>query len=223
MAYWLRIVFLGMIGSVSMPVHAVSTATSSFYLDWSGIEHNNQAEAHGWLTVYSEAGSKFTNTAENVWLLPFDDVVDFSVTVSGAGSGNGTFRLSDFEFFMWSTKAAGVWPDDTPQELMAYTATGLDLSLELVGQATSGGPWGSNHSADALGGDFNLFADFGLNPFAPNSNGAAFQIATNGGAGDVLNLVSFRPVPIPAAFWLFGSALLGVANFSFKRQARARQ
>lgn len=200
----LRALCLGLLLLASNQAAAVSTAaTSSFYVDWSGAEHNNTAVAHGWLTVYE--GSQFSSTAEDKFLMPFEDVVDFSITVSGASSGNGTFGLSDFQGFMWSTKTTSEWP--------------LDLSYEVVGQATTGGPWGSNHSPEAEGGDFNLFANLDLNPFAPYSNGAAFQIATNGGYGDVLNLTSFRPVPLPAAFWLFGPALLGLSRVGFKRQA----
>ncbi|OAI20111.1 hypothetical protein A1359_03625 [Methylomonas lenta] len=203
----LRTFLIGLLFLASNQAMAVPTSTtSSFYVDWSGVAHFNEAEAHGWLTVYNDEGSKFSNSADDAWLFPFEDVVDFSVTITGASSGNGTFGLTDFDFFIWSTKTTAEWP--------------LDLAHELVNQATTGGPWSSNHSIDASGGEFNLFANLLLNPAAPNSNGAAFQIATNGGNGDILNLTSFRPVPIPAAFWLFGSALLGLSRIGFKRQAQ---
>lgn len=200
----LRIIFLGLIGLFSMPVLAVSTAASSFYIDWSGASFNNQAVAHAWLTVDKGEGAKFSGFADNAWLFPIEDVIDFTITISGAESGNGTFALSDFDFFMWTSNATPEWP--------------LDLSRELVGQTTTGGPWGSDFSNEALTGEFNIFANLELNPFAPNSAGGAFRIATNGGQGDELVLTSFRPVPIPAAFWLFAPALLGLSRLGFKFQ-----
>ncbi len=199
-----RIVFLGLIGLISMPVSAVSTATSSFYIDWSGALFNNQAKAHALLTVNMAEGGKISGYADEAWLFPIVDVVDFSMTVSSAASGNGTFGLSDFDFFMWTSGATQESP--------------LDLSRELIGQATTGGPWGSDFSNAAMTGDFNIFANLELNPFAPNSDGAAFRIATNGGTGDVLTLTSFRPVPLPSAFWMFGPALLALRRLGFKHK-----
>ena len=75
-------------------------------------------------------------------------------------------------------------------------------------------------------GDFTFFSNFDLNPFAPTSDGGAFLIAISGGplngdTYDVMGLTSFRPVPLPAAFWLFGPALLGLFRIGFKRHARA--
>ncbi|MGY6275817.1 hypothetical protein [Methylomonas sp. MgM2] len=203
MVFLMRILVLGLVTAFSLPVQAVSTATSSFYLDWNGAIFGNNAVAHGWMTVISSDGAKFSGASDNAWLLPGEDIIDFTVTVSGATGGNGTFGLADFDFFMWTAKASTEWP--------------LDLNSEVVGQATLGGPWGSDRSNDAETGDFNLFANLIENPLAPTAAGRAFVIAAEGGLGDELALTSFRPVPIPPAFWFFGAALLGLGRIGLKR------
>jgi len=195
--------WVGLLGLISMSVSAAPNTTSSFYIDWSGASYNNSAKAHAMLTVNTAEGSKFTGFADNAWLAPDVDVTDFTITISDAESGNGTFGLSEFDFFMWNTSVTEAWP--------------LDLSREVFGQNTTGGAWGSDHSSDALTGDFNLFAI--ESSLAPTSDGGAFRIATNAGYGDRLNLTSFRPVPIPAAFWLFGSTMLGFAGVNYGRRA----
>ncbi len=171
-------------------------AAASFYVDWSGAMDGNAAQAHGILTVDDAI---FPGSTDYAWLSPGVEVVDFSLTVTGAVSGNGHFQLSDFEFFAWSTKT------DTES---------LDYSRELVGQATLGGPWGTDFGYEANAGDFNLYAV--ENSGAPSIFGT-FQIAANEGLGDTMGLVSFRPVPIPASFWLFGSVMAGFVRFARKR------
>jgi hypothetical protein len=107
-----------------------------------------------------------------------------SLTVSGAsGAGNGTFGLSDFSpgsnsnQFAWSTGG-----------------TTLDLTKQLVGQTTSGGPWGT--CFDGTCGDFNLFGS-GTAPVGTNF----FTLTTysNSIAGQAMVLTSFAPVPGPIA------------------------
>jgi hypothetical protein len=159
-------------------------ALSSFFVDWSGAGHSNAAEAHGILTVDD---AFFSNDSGDSLLLPGVEVVGFSLTVSDASLGDLSFQLSDFDAFSWSTASVP-----------------LDLSQELVGQLTYGGAvWGGLH--DGKGGDFNLLAFNGIAPSAVS----AFTLSTS--AGLDMDLVSFRPVPVPlpAAFWLFGSGLAG--------------
>lgn len=197
-----NLAFMGMLFGSSQALAITTTAatTTSFYLDWSGELWGNSAEGHGILTVYDDL---FSNAVDYTWLTPGEEIADFTLTVSGASSGNGTFKLSDFDAFIWSTK--------TPEE-------SLDLSQELIGQATSGGSWGSDFGFDSNAGDFNLFAALASGaPFAAGS----FQIASNEGAGDLMNLISFRPVPIPAAFWMFGTALLGLKSVGHNRCVQA--
>ena len=166
-------------------------AAESFFVDWSGAAWLNSAEAHGVLTVDD---TLFPPSSPGSLLLPGVEVLDFSITVSGATNGNGSFQLSDYAGFVWTTSSD------------PGTAVSLDLSQELVGQATFGGLWGSGN--DGSSGDFSLFANSGSS--APSAY-LPFIIAANNGLGDTMSLVSFRPVPVPAAIWLFGSALAGLS------------
>lgn len=174
-------------------------AAESFFVDWSGAIWNNSAEAHGVLTVDD---TLFPPSTPGSFLFPGAEVIDFSLTVSGASGGNGNFQLSDYAGFIWTTSSD------------PGTAVSLDLTQELVGQATFGGLWGSANNGNT--GDFSLFAN--ADSSAPTSAGYAFVLAANNGRGDYMNLVSFRPVPVPGAIWLFGSALAGL-GLAGKRQS----
>lgn len=180
-------------GSLLAPT-LTHASTTRFFLDWSGDLWGNSAQAQGILTIDDNL---FSNLNDYELLTPGNEINNFSLTVSGANTGNGIFHLSDFDGFSWSTRGL------------------LDLSQELMGQATTGGPWGSYFGADALAGDFNLIAS--ESSTAPLADGA-FLIRTNNGSGDRLNLISFRPVPIPAAIWLFGSVLAGFLGITQKRR-----
>ena len=166
--------------------------TTSFFLDWSGALWGNQAEAHGVLTIDN---ALFPNPSEYSFLLPGVEVTDFSLTVTGAGSGNGNFQLSDFDAFVWNTVLT------------------LDLGEELVRQVTGNGGWGTTF--DGSTGDFNLIAIQGSG--APNL-ASSFLIVTSNNLQ--MNLVSFRPVPVPATFWLFGSMLAGFIGMGQKRRIK---
>lgn len=171
-----------------------AAASSTFALHYDGTPWGNDAQAVGSITFAVDP----PNPADTTLLFstamtdyaPDNIVSDFSLTVTGASVGNGTFGLDDFLYFSWNTKG---FP--------------LDLSQDLVGQPTENGlGWAS---VDGAGG-------FGLgaweNSGAPSSL-EWYVLATNEGSGDYLSLTSFTPVPVPAAIWLFGSALLGLGAF----------
>jgi len=181
-----------LLAAVCLAAQASLAGAATFFIDYSGAEHLNLAEAHGYISF---ADDMPTNPGA-FWLSPGIEVTDFSLTVTGASSGNGIFQLADYLAFSWNT-----------------AETTLDLGVELVGQPVGiAGDWGATH--DGTTGDFNLI---GIeNTLAPIGV-LAFQIATNGGNGDTLNLTSMRPVPLPAAFWLFGSALASLGFISRKR------
>ena len=137
----------------------------TFDLEWSGESYGNTAVATGTITIDDTLLANPGFSAD-------DFVTDFSITVEGSGSGDGSWGRIDFVSFFF------------------FTDTELDLSMELVGQPTSWNPWGTQDPADS-GGDFNFFAGTGGAP----TGTYYFQITTS--SGDDLRLVSFRPVDGP--------------------------
>jgi hypothetical protein len=159
-------------------------AQTVFDLAWSGAPFGNNATATGTITLNLADINNPGQTSQN--LTPF--VTDFSITVTGASSGNGTFGFSDYN---GATDEGGF-----------YIITGgtLDFTHQLVGQATPGGPWGSTHDGNT--GDFNIFTN-GNDPAAPL--GTFFFITTSGdGNGDNMYLTSFTPAPEPASLGILG-------------------
>jgi len=160
---------------------AASAEIRSFIAEWSGAGLGNQATATAQISIddalLNNPGSTTTNTTPGL-------VTAFSITVSGSTSGDGIFDLSHFHFLFIDT-GGGV----------------LDLTQELVGQPTSGTPWGT---PGGNGGDFNMFAN-GLDLAAPTGSDY-FQLSPAGSA-EAMVLTSFRPVPAPGA-----GAMLGLAK-----------
>ena len=106
-----------------------------------------------------------------------------NLTITGAKVGNGTFGLSDFDFFRWEV--------DLPFP--------LDLDSELLGQLNS------EYDFDFA---FSPVSGSG----APISI-SALTIGTNEddlGNTDILIFDSMTPVPIPSVAWLFGTGLIGL-------------
>jgi hypothetical protein len=149
---------------VFAPVIA-SAELRTFDLEWSGVDYGNAAVATGTITIDD-------TLLNNPGFSADDFAVDFSITVEGSGSGDGSWGRSDFV------------------SIFLFTDAALDLSMELVGQPTLQNPWGTQDPADT-GGDFNIFASTGGAP----SGTYFFQITTS--SGENMRLVSFRPVDGP--------------------------
>lgn len=194
---------------------AVQAQLATFDLSYSGASYGNNAVAAGTITI-NEA--LFNNPGRNDQnggsILPRPGnkfVTALTLTVSGASSGNGTFTLSDFGDIILDTNGGT-----------------LDLTKELVGQPTSGDPFGT---PNGNGGDFNLLnrdQNTGIvaNPNAPNA--FFFSLSTEGGSGDILALTSFRPaapaaVPEPGSVALLADMGLSGAGFLIRRRKNARQ
>jgi hypothetical protein len=126
------------------------------------------AEARGYITYDLDL---LSNPFSGGFLIPGPEILDLSVTVTGAASGNGTFTLIDFNSTAWNSNGAV-----------------MDLGKELVGQPTPGSPWGTTPSAGEAG-DFNLF---GLGGGAPTGV-FFFQLAANEGLADTMVLRSMVP------------------------------
>jgi hypothetical protein len=176
----------------------------TFDVSWSGKPFGNNATATGQITLdlskVNNPGitSQFTNSF----------VTGFTITISGASSGNGTFPFADFN---------GAF-DDGGFVLNTEGGT-LDFSKQLVGQPTLGDPWGSTHNGSS--GDFNIFSNF--TSTAPQGTDF-FQLTTDIGNQDDMALTSFAPagvarVPEPSTLALLA---LGVAGWAGWRRWRRR-
>jgi hypothetical protein len=147
-----------------------------------------------------------SDTADDPY--PMSDFESFSITVSGARAGNGTFGLSDFSHFLWWSAGAS-----------------FNFQENLVGQPTTAAPPFNPWGTPALNsGDFNFF-NASASPLAPTGE-FFFGIQTNGGnvggpTGDPMALTSLQEVvasPEPASILLFGAALLGLTILPSRRQ-----
>ena len=98
------------------------------------------------------------------------EILDLSVTVSGASAGNGVFTLDEFT-------------------QVSYDSNGgtLDLGSELVGQPTDGLPWGTEISGNS--GEFNLFSVPGHAP----SGVWYFYLGADRGDKEAMRLKSMSP------------------------------
>ena len=144
---------------------AAATATqldaTDFKLSWSGASFGNAATATGVIslnmsTIPSTPAENNTNAIPS-W------ITGLTVNVAGAGSGNGTFHLSDFKGIYFRSLGT------------------LDYSQELVGQ--NGGNFNGGNTSD-----FNLFRTGG-SPGAPN--GSSYCELTPSGGSLKMKLVSF--------------------------------
>jgi hypothetical protein len=158
----------------------LSAAVVAYNVSWSGAALGNAATATAVISLDTAAAPVSTSVHQAIAMPSW--LVDLQLTVVGATSGNGTFQKSDFSRLVWFTNGGT-----------------LNLNQELIGQATTGSPWGTAN-LNTSAGDFNLIKASG-SPSAPN--GTNIFVLTPSGSGDSMRLVSFAPVPEPS-----GAALL---------------
>lgn len=194
----LRLVLVGLCSGWS----TANAGQMTFDLTWSGASFGNSATAVGQITfdptLVTYPGTIYTDNG--TWA----GVTDFTMTVTGASSGNGTFDFSDFSYFWFNTGGLS-----------------LDFTKELFGQPTvyPDAPWGTIDPVDMYGGEFNLWTPEGSN--APIGYWF-FTIQTDRYAGDLLALTSFAPaVPEPSSFALAGIGVCAWATHAFRRRLRA--
>lgn len=149
---------------------SATAASRDFVIHWSS---NGTASAVGTMTIDDAV---FLNPGDNnSSMIPW--VTAFSVTITGASSGNGTFSLADFSYILLQTNGCT-----------------LDLDQPLLGQNNGGlfDPVGMG----GMGGDFNVFAG---TPSAPDGSNYG-EMRTNGGTGDFLFVTKISPpvvLPFP--------------------------
>jgi hypothetical protein len=187
--YLRRTSFLALSAMMAIAVVPAQADPLTFDVFWSGGPFGNSASAAGTIVLESTLLPNPGGTVNYALVLAL------SVTVSGASAGNGTFTRTDFGFWSWDT--GGVM---------------LNLSQELVGQPTPGGPWGTQQTppAGACCGDLNLFRS---NPNAPSGTWW-FRLTTAGGQN--MALMSMRPSQVPetSTLLLFGVGTLGIFGYS---------
>lgn len=178
---------------LTFAVGASADVFQTYDLTWSGASFNNNAMATGQITIDL---TTLPNPSGGTYDM-YNDIVSLSITITGASSGNGTWTKADLApisnlgtYTYWDTGGAM-----------------LNMNQELVGQPTTGNPWGT---PDGLSGDFNLFFDNGgpIGTFY-------FTLTTDGGNEDSMLLTSFTPVgnvPEPGTLVLAGSGILALAG-----------
>jgi hypothetical protein len=179
------------ISLVAFALSAYADVYQTYNLMWSGAPFSNNATATGQIVLDLTTLPNPGGPAYDM----YNDIQSLTLTVTGASSGNGTWTKADLApisnlntYTYWDTGGAT-----------------LNMQQELVGQPTTGNPWGT---PDGLSGDFNLFFTNGgpLGTFY-------FTLTTSGGLGDSMLLESVAPaVPEPGTLALAGSGVILLAG-----------
>ena len=124
----IRILFAAAFLFATFSTSSVQAELVTFNLEWSGASFGNSARATASITIDDDL---LPNPGGSGTEAPFSSigVVDFTMTVTGAGGGDGTFTLDSFRTVRWDSGNA-------------ENAT-LDLTTELVGQPTGRASWGT--------------------------------------------------------------------------------
>jgi len=192
-----RAAFMGLALFAAMVTPAMAAPVTLYF-----TFANGGATAVGSITFES---TLINNPGSNNIALPNAAVLGLTVTVSGAAAGNGTFGIGSFATVLFDTGGGT-----------------LNLSQNLIGQATPGGPWGPSSA-----GDFNLFS---TGPPAPRGVDP-FILGANNGADDSMPLTRMGPLPAPTSVavptldeWnlVILALLVGMAGIVFVRRGNRR-
>jgi hypothetical protein len=157
---------------------AQSVLSGNLGADLLGCPYVSPATATGRIQVDMAQVQAGTET------IPASAVVSFTMVVSNAGSGNGTFSTSAQDFQSFSIDLAG---------------GALDFSREVVGQMLPNNvPWAGMQDINTVvpGGDFSFST--ATESLAPRASAFPYVILTGGtdpGQSAYLQLVSFKPSP----------------------------
>lgn len=151
------------------------------------------------------------------------NVLSFSSAISGGTAGYGRFGSISMSVDTVATSAsldifAASFPKNNQLTLNAYYQGSLvdsvSVWLSAFGHYTRPGASTSSHQY-TMTIDGIQFDELQLVSSGAYDSGASFILLDN----VVFNTPA--PVPVPAAVWLFGSGLLGLASFSHKKKAEA--
>lgn len=184
------------------PARVNAGTLQTFDLEWSGASFGNGATAVGTITMDMSLVFNPGHTQQNSGQF----VSAFSITITGASTGNGTFGFNDFNGASFS----GGFLFDTEGGT-------LDFTNQLVGQPTPSGIWGISR------GNFLLFSNHSDLNTPTGVDGTPLVITTSNGSGDSLMLTSFAPVasvPEPSSIVLASAGVLaGLGVWSKKRRS----
>ena len=129
--------------------------------------------------------------------------------------------------FCFTTDAAGLPP--TSGTCGALAAVPILVTGETTYDGTPAAPGSTFEQAgttfDGSSGDINILTfSPTFNAFIPivlsfNGDGTGSVFADAGALGTASGPLTYSPVPVPAAAWLFGSGLLGLAGIGRSRKA----
>lgn len=171
--------------------------------------------------------------------------IAWTYTMSGVGTDTGTITLhadvSGGTSFGWGSEGylAGIGvknlgdPETTPFEITGISLTGWAANndeLNSSGTACHGGDAsadkrgcayaGDGYRVSSAGGNLSIVLGIAASPGGVISDSFHFKVLWENEAGDHTgSLISadFTPVPLPAAAWLFASALMGLAVVARRR------
>jgi len=144
--------------------------------------------------------------------------------------GGGTFQFTgDPTVYNWTSPAP--WPMDTAAVLVpnAFTFSGSVVGFQAVGSGltgddSGGGSFDFTNFEILYGGSPIALSNVAVTVNSIDTSAKTFDISWVGsppfpfpGANFTMT-GDYTVVPIPAAAWLFGSAVLGVAGFSRRRK-----
>lgn len=125
--------------------------------------------------------------------------------MSGATAPSGDLTFNTVDWSAGTTLPATVWKFDNGSDTFEFKLDSITLTNPYTGT-----------NSVYLEGTGTLYGT----GFTENSN-VSFSLFAGGTTGkqSYLSLTSASPVPLPAAGWLFGSAILGLAGIAKRRKA----
>jgi len=149
-----------------------------------------------------------------------------SVLGTGCYFSSGACSRPDVDDFLFSI-APGLQVDSITFDVLNYTDSGTTTDQRTFYWLQDGGYGAAG--TDLVGQSIDILGSFPVSLFAAalpltsnNSvyafNQSGFNLTGDGGTWDYEIQFSVSPVPVPAAVWLFGTALVGLVGFSKRRK-----